>query len=427
MDYSQFPRNDVLCVDMRSFYASVEAVKLGLDPNEALLAVVGDLSRPGSIVLATSPALKKKHRLQNVSRFYELPKDPEIHLVQANMADYVHASIEITKLLNRFAPKEAIHPYSVDEVWVTVNGLEKLYGNRWEIAVKIKEAIREELGFPAAIGIGDNKFLSKVVLDLHAKKAPDGIAECTYEEVPEKLWPFPVEKIWGIGSRMKRNLHRLGITTLGQLAHFPLEQLKKRFGIMGEQLYWHAWGIDLSPVYGNFFKTKQKSFGHGISLLRDYTKDEISTVILDLCEESCRRARKAKKVGKTIHLGIGYSEETGGGFSRSISLDTPTNITTEMHAVCMHLFKQHYDGYSKIRRVYVTLTNLSDDEATQLDLFSERARKKDLAYAMDKIRDRFGPTAILRAASYTDAGISLERSAKIGGHWANSEQRITVK
>lgn len=408
---------------MRSFYASVEAVRLGLNPNEVLLAVVGDLSRPGSIVLATSPALKKKHHLQNVSRFFELPKDPAIHLVQANMADYVHTSIEITKLLYRFAPQEAIHQYSVDEVWITVNGLEKLFGNRWDIAIKIRDTIWRELGLPSAIGIGDNKFLAKVVLDLHAKKAPNGIAECTYEDVQTKLWPFPVEKIWGIGSRMKRNLRRLGITTLGQLAHFPLAQLKKQFGVMGEQLYWHAWGIDLSPVFGNFLKTNQKSFGHGISLLRDYTADEVKIVILDLCEEACRRARTAKKAGSTIHLGIGYSQETGGGFSRSTSIDVPTNITTEMYRVCISLFERFYDGYSHIRRVYVTLTNLTDDMETQLDLFSERTKQKDIGYTMDKIRDRFGSTAILRAATYTDAGISLERSGKIGGHWAKSGEK----
>lgn len=406
---------------MRSFYASVEAVKLGLNPNEVLLAVVGDLSRPGSIVLATSPALKRKHHLRNVSRFFELPRDPSIRLVEANMADYVHASIEITKLLHRFAPQEAIHQYSVDEVWVTVSGLERLFGTRWEIATKIKQEIWKKLGLPSAIGIGDNKFLAKVVLDLHAKKAPSGIAECTYEDVPDKLWPTPVEHIWGIGSRMKRNLYRLGITTLGQLAHFPLEQLKRRFGIMGEQLYWHAWGIDLSPVFGDFLKTEQKGFGHGISLLRDYTSDEVTTVILDLCEEVCRRARTANKIGKTIHLAIGYSKETGGGFNRSTSIDIPTNITLEMYKVCLRLFERHYDGWSYIRKVSVTLTNLYDDIATQLDLFSERAKQKDIGYTMDYIRERFGATAILRASSYTDAGISLERSKKIGGHWAKSD------
>src|SRR5690625_2428314 len=119
MDYSSYPRNDILCIDMRSFYASVEAVRLGLDPMKVMLAVVGDTSRPGSIVLAASPALKRKHGISNVSRFNELPNDPYIHIVEANMADYLHTSLQITKLLHTFAPREAIHPYSVDEVWIT--------------------------------------------------------------------------------------------------------------------------------------------------------------------------------------------------------------------------------------------------------------------------------------------------------------------
>ena len=423
MDYSHFPRNDVLCIDMRSFYASVEAVKLGFDPMTVLLAVVGDTTRPGSIVLATSPALKKKHGLKNVNRFFELPNDPQIHIVEANMADYLHVSLQITKLLNEFAPPEAIHPYSIDEIWVTVNGLEKLFGSCFDIARIIQREILRRFGITSAIGIGDNKFLAKVVLDLHAKKAPDGIAECRYEHVAKKLWPQPVEKVWGIGSRMKRNLHRLGITTLGELANYSLTTLKKHFGIMGEQLYWHAWGVDLSPVFGDFTKPPQKSFGHGISLLRDYSKDETFTCILDLCEEVCRRARSAKQVGRTVHLGIGYSSETGGGFSRSQTLDIATNITMEMYEVCIQLFETYYDGKSYIRRVYVTLTNLLDDEETQLDLFTNREKQKDLGYVMDDIRKRFGATAILRAASYTEAGITLERSEKIGGHWAKSDRK----
>src|SRR5690625_3938624 len=185
MDYSLYPRNDILCIDMRSFYASVEAVKLGFDPMTVMLAVVGDISRPGSVVLAASPALKKKHGISNVSRFFELPNDPAIHIVQANMADYLHVSLQITKLLHTFAPQEAIHQYSVDEVWVTVNGLQKLFGDRREIACKPKAEILHEFGIPSSIGIGDNKFLAKVVMDLHAKKAESGIAECSYEDVKE--------------------------------------------------------------------------------------------------------------------------------------------------------------------------------------------------------------------------------------------------
>lgn len=416
MDYSLYPRHDVLCIDMRSFYASIEAVKLGLDPMKAMVAVVGDPNRSGSIVLAASPALKKKYGISNVSRFFELPKDPNIRIVPAHMADYLQVSIEITKLLLQYAPKEAIHPYSVDEVWVTVDGLQKIFGNRFEIAKKIKQDILDCFGITASIGIGDNKFLAKVIMDLHGKKT--GIAECKYEDVKEKLWPFPVEAIWGIGSRLKRHLNRMGIVTLGQLANYDLGQLKKRFGVMGEQMYWHAWGIDLSPVYGNFTKTEQKGFGHGISLLRDYTKEEVAVCILDLCEEVCRRARTARKAGRTIHLGIGYSKETGGGFSRSRSIDLPTNVTMDVYDVCMQLFHEHYDGKSDIRRVYVTLTNLHDVGETQLELFEDRIKKTNIGYVMDAIRDKHGSTAILRASSYTDAGISLDRSKKIGGHFA---------
>src|SRR5690625_635859 len=141
MDYSSYPRNDVLCIDMRSFYASVEAVKLGLDPMKVMLAVVGDINRRGSIVLAASPELKRKHGISNVSRFFELPNDPNIHVVSAHMADYLRVSVEITKLLMNYAPKEAIHPYSIDEIWITVNGLEKLFGTPWQIARLIKQDI----------------------------------------------------------------------------------------------------------------------------------------------------------------------------------------------------------------------------------------------------------------------------------------------
>lgn len=422
MDYSAYPRHNVLCIDMRSFYASVEAVRLGLDPMTTLLAVVGDITRPGSIILAASPALKKKHGLKNVSRFFELPKDPNIHIVQANMADYLHVSVRIIKLLNEFAPKEAIHPYSIDEVWVTVDGLEKLFGPYRLIANSIQTEILKRFGITSAIGIGDNKFLAKVTLDIHAKKAADGIAECRYEDVENMLWPIPVENIWGIGKKLTKHLHRLGITKLGHIAHFSKNTLKKHFGIMGEQLYYHAWGIDLSPVFGDFIKIKQDSFGHGISLLRDYSAKEVQVCILELCEEACRRARQAGKVGRTIHLGIGYSHETNGGFYRSHSIPIPTNITLDMFNICMHLFYKYYDGYSKIRRVSVTLTNLIDDYNTQLTLFDTEAKQKEIGHVMDHIRQRFGSTAILRASSYTDAGVILERSQKIGGHWASSKK-----
>ena len=241
-----------------------------------------------------------------------------------------------------------------------------------------------------------------------------GIAECQYKDVQDKLWPQPVEKIWGIGSRMKRHLNGLGIFTLGQLAKCPLKSLQGHFGVMGEQLYYHAHGVDLSPCIEQPGMNRPKSFGHGITLLRDYTGDEVPTAILDITEEVCYRARKANMCGRTIQLGIGYSKPHG-GFSRSKSIAVPTNVTPDVYQVCLELFKKHYNG-SIVRTINVSLTNLSTNQNIQLNLFEDCYKKQNLASAMDMIRNKYGPVALFRASSLTAAGVIFERSQKVGGH-----------
>ncbi|WP_170007557.1 Y-family DNA polymerase [Bacillus fonticola] len=115
IDYSTLPYHEMLCVDMKSFFASVEAINKGLDPLKSYVAVVGDKNRKGSIVLAASPMMKKHYRIKTGSRLYEIPTyDPRIQVVEANMGQYLHTSIEITRLMNEFVPPEAIFQYSID-------------------------------------------------------------------------------------------------------------------------------------------------------------------------------------------------------------------------------------------------------------------------------------------------------------------------
>ena len=418
IDYHCLPRNDVLCLDMKSFFASVEAVRLGLDPLKDFVVVVGDKTRSGSVVLAASPAMKEQYGIKTGNRLYEVPRhDKRIHVVEARMGDYLQASVAVTKLLNRFAPMEAIHIYSIDEAWICVNGTRRLFGDRWQAAEKIQSAIREELGLPSSIGIGPNKFLAKVILDIEAKKK--GIAECQYEDVQKKLWPCPVGQIWGIGAKLERHLHGMGIRTLGQLANFPLERLKKRFGVIGEQLYYHAHGVDLSPCIGEQNMNVQKGIGHGITLLRDYVHtEEIKTVLLEISEEVARRARKEKVAGKTVSLYVGYSRrEGGGGFHRSRTLERPTNITMDVYQACLQLFHETYDGRI-VRSVAISLSKLIPDNELQMSLFDNLVKKRALGYIMDQIRAKYGATAILRAKSYTMGGTAIQRSRLIGGHKA---------
>ncbi|MCA1030630.1 UV damage repair protein UvrX [Bacillus timonensis] len=419
VDYSQLPAHKILCVDMKSFYASCAAVLLGLDPLTCYLAVVGDTKREGSIVLAASPRLKQEFGIKTGSRLFEIPKDPRIKIVNPKMATYLRISTEITRLFHRFVPKESIHTYSVDESFLKVDGVENLWGgDATAIAYKIKRDIERQFQLPCAIGIGPNMLLSKLCLDLEAKKK--GVAEWTFEDVEKKLWPLsPLSKMWGIGSRVEKTLNKMGIMSVGQLANYPLELLEKKFGVMGNQLYHHAWGVDLSEL-GAPIMQGQISFGKSQILLRDYPDpDEVKSVILEMCEEVARRARRYGKMGRTISLGIGYSkDEFGGGFHRSKTIDRATNITMELYRVCLDMFEKHY-AKKTVRKISIALSNIEDDDEMQLDLFyASRVKEQKIGYVMDEIRNKYGSDAILRAVSYTSAGTAKHRSKLVGGHKA---------
>ncbi|WP_100333452.1 Y-family DNA polymerase [Bacillus alkalisoli] len=418
INYSQLPNNKILCVDMKSFYASCAAVMMGQDPLTSYIAVVGDTERQGSIVLAASPKLKQEFNIKTGSRLFEIPNDPRIQIVNPKMATYLRISTEITKLFHQFVPKEAIHTYSVDESFLKLDGVESIWGDAHTIAAKIKEAIEREFQLPCAIGIGPNMLLSKLCLDLEAKKK--GIAEWTYEDVKTKLWPLsPLKEMWGIGSQVQKTLNKMGIFNVGQLANYPLELLEKKFGVMGNQLYYHAWGIDLSELGAPIIQG-QISFGKSQMLLRDYTDPtEVKHVLLEICEEVARRARHHGKAGRTISLGIGYSrDELGGGFYRSKTMEGPTNITMDLYETCLQLFKENYVNKT-VRKISVSLSNIVDDSEMQLNLFElDRPKRRELGYVMDRIRSKYGSDALLRAVSYTNAGTARHRSRLVGGHKA---------
>lgn len=418
MDYSALPHQHILCVDMKSFYASCSAVMQGLDPLNCYLAVVGDKNRQGSIVLAASPLMKSEFGVKTGTRMFEIPKDERIILEEPKMATYLRISTEITRVFHRYVPKEDIHTYSVDESFLRVDGVLSLWGSAEKIAAKIRSDIEREFQLPCAIGIGPNMLLAKLCLDLEAKKK--GIATWTYEDVKTKLWPIsPLSKMWGIGRRVEKTLNSMGIFTVAHLANYNLKLLEKKFGIMGNQLYHHAWGIDLSEI-GAPMMEGQISFSKSQILLRDYKEEEeVKQVILEMCEEVARRARAHRKAGRTVSLGIGYSkDEWGGGFLRSRSVEAPTNITMDLYRICMQLFKENYEGKT-VRKITLALSNIEDDNCMQLTLFEPNQwKKRELAYTVDRIRGRFGSKSLLRAVSYTEAGTAVYRSKLVGGHKA---------
>ncbi|SFI95995.1 DNA polymerase IV [Thermoflavimicrobium dichotomicum] len=404
----------ILLVDIQSFYASVEKAH---DPTLQHLpvAVSGDPQRRSGIILAACP-IAKSYGIQTTDTLWEAKKKcPELVVVRPRMQVYLDTSIQLTQILERFS--DQVEPYSIDEQFIDIKGSEKLFGPPQTIAKKIQETIRNELRLHARIGMGPNKVLAKMACDNFAKKLENGIFWLTHHNMKQYLWPLPIERMFGVGRRMSRHLRQMGIRTIGELATFPVERLKKRWGIHGNVLWMTANGIDLSPVSRTTFY-QQKSIGHHITLPRDYrTADEIRVVLLELSEEVCRRARTQHLMGQTIHVSCrGANFDIPTGFHRQSTLPYPTNQTMFAFQHAWDLFLRHWDE-QPIRSLGIHLSKLVSDHKMQLHLFEQENKRMKIGYVMDEIKRRFGDTAILRAISLTPAGQALDRAKKIGGHY----------
>ena len=419
MNYEGMPNRPIMCIDMRCFYASIVAMLHGLDVLKTPVAVVANFDQPGSVVLAASPLMKEKFKIKTGSRRYEIPKHPDIKLFEPKMSFFIQMSMTITKLISNYVPVDAIHVYSVDESFVDLTGTEKLWGSPEETAKEIQRAILDQFNIPSAVGMGPNMLIAKLALDLEAKKT--GFAKWTYEDISKKLWPVqPLSEMWGIGKQMEANLNAMGIQTVGGLANTDLKELEKRFGVMGNQLYYHAWGIDLSTLGEPFITNGALSFGKGQMLMRDYhTRKEISVVLLEMCEDVMKRTRDAGYVGRTISIGLSYSRNAmTKGFHRSKTIAVPTSETLVMYKTCIELLDKYFTG-EPTRQIAVRISNLEREHSIQLDLFDDRKPQRQIiGPTMDAIRNRFGATSILRAVSFTKAGTAIKRDRLVGGHLA---------
>ena len=431
-DYSKEPSRDILCIDCKSFYASVECVKRGLHPLETKLVVMSYPSddpkeRGSGLILASSPAAKKAYGISNVSRARDLPFPYPADLVIAapQMRLYMLKNTEINNIYKSYADESNHHVYSVDESFVDVTGSLKLFGRKtaYEIAKLIQAEVLKETGIYTTIGIGDNPLMAKLALDNAAKHQPDMIAEWRYQDVPETIWKIPeMTDFWGIGKKTKQRLNRLGIFSIYDLAHADYYYLKSKLGVMGAQLYAHSWGIDRSFL-GEKVKVSSKSIGNSQVLNKDYVlRSEIEIVLMEMADQVATRLRRAGAKAQVISLSIGYSigyiDRYGRtGFHQQTKIP-PTHSSSEVTAYVLLLFDNQFEGQT-IRNIGVGAGNLVYTDSLQLDLFQDpdeqvKDQKKD--HMVDVIRKKYGFKSIVRAASLLEGGRAIARSSLVGGH-----------
>ncbi len=336
-------------------------------------------------------------------------------VVKPHMQTYIDVSLQITHILEQYT--NLVEPFSIDEQFVDVTHSQALFGKPEEIAEKMIAEIWLETRVRARIGIGENKVLAKMACDHFAKRNPLGIFWLKEANLEKQLWPLPIEAMFGVGGKMATHLRNKGVRTIGQLANTSVESLKKRWGINGEVLWMTANGVDHSPVTTHTHD-RQKAIGHGMTLPKDYEKEqEIKIILLELCEEVCKRARSVQMMGATVSLslqGANYDKPTG--FHRQIKLPYHTNITMEVYQYVCTLLKRFWDG-KPVRRLAISLSQLESDRLWQMSMLDDRDRHYRLGYTMDAIKQKYGDISIRRAVSFLKGSQSEERAAKIGGHY----------
>lgn len=420
VDYSREPRRDILCLDLKSFYASVECVERGLDPLTALLVVMSNADSGGGLALAASPAAKKELGISNVSRRHEMPDHPDLKIVPPRMSLYLEKNILINEILMSYVPKTHLLAYSIDESFVDVTGSLKLFKtDAYGLAREIQRDIFHQLKLYSTIGIGDNPLLAKLALDNGAKNATDMKAEWRYEDVPHTIWKIPqLQDMWGIGHKTAKRLQRYGILSVYDLAQQDSYIMKERLGMIGQQLWAHAWGIDRSRI-GETYLPKDKSYGNSQVLMRDYTDQrEIEIVIREIAEQVATRIRRQGCQTECVALAIGFSrDETATGFShqRKISATANSRILTQH---CLAIFREHYRGET-VRNISINYSKLVEHQHLQLNLFAEpenQFAQENVDLVVDRVRERYGFRSIVHASSLLDGATAIKRSTLVGGH-----------
>ena len=410
-------RRTIAVIDLKAFYSYVECLDRGLDPWKTPLVVADKERGTNTIVLSVSPYLKKQG-IPSRCRIKELPKKFKYVYAVPRMERYLEKSADVVGVLYQFVAEEDVHVYSIDEAFIDLTSYLSYYNKTpLQMVSTIINQIKEETGLQATAGIGDNFFLAKVALDIYAKTAKNGIAKLHTNEIKEKLWPItPLHKVWSIGTRTEAKLNAMNIFTVKDIATSNLDYLKSKFGVIGEQLWRHANGIDEADIHEKY-EPKERSFTLGQVLFRDYQKEEAITIIREMVDTLTSRMRNEDKMCNTVSIYIGYSKNLG-GFARRATLLSATDDSKAIFDAVIEIYKRHVND-SPIRQIGIYYGGLAPASHQQLSLFEDdkkQTNRHNLQKAVDKLHSKYGNNSVLRASSLLEESTIKERNEYIGGH-----------
>ena len=464
-------RRRYICIDLKSYYASVECVARGLDPLKARLLVADETRSDQTICLAVSPALKaigvpSRPRLfeaKQAIKLYDAAHHTrtQFYIAPPRMAEYERISALIFSIYLHYVAPADIHVYSIDEAFIDCTPYLEQYAEQARAQgvspahVLARTMIREVLGttgITATVGIGTNLYLAKVAMDIVAKKAPadrDGvrIAELDERSYRELLWDHrPLTDFWQLGPGKARRLMDEHLYTMGEIALKSLqdeEYFYRAFGIDGEILIDHAWGLE--PVRMEdikSYKTSANSLSSGQVLPRPYKYSEARVVFQEMLDLLCADLFTKNLTTPALTWWVSYdhkSLEAYPSYSGPVKLDfygrlhpcqhngtvrlrSRTNALSVIAPAVLASFDAKTDHALLFRKLGICAGDVrTDNSVFQLDLFSDYAaleKERNRKAAMLEVRKKYGANALLTGLNFREGATAIERNTQIGGHRA---------
>ena len=410
-----------LCIDLKTFFASVECVERKLDPF-AVNLVVADPSRgKGALCLAVSPKMKEQG-VHNRCRIFEIPDNISYITAMPRMNLYMQYSADIYGIYLKYISREDIHVYSIDEAFLDVSEYLQMYSvSAKELARMILQDIYTTTGITATVGIGTNLYLAKIALDITAKHAKDNMGILDEQLYRETLWHHkPVSDFWQVGRGISKRLEKYSVADMYDIAHMDERILYREFGVNAEYLIDHAWGREPTTIKEIMaYKSKSNSLSNSQILFEDYNYEEALLVLKEMVELNVQNLVESHRVTDHIGLYIGYSARNVKATGGSRKLSNVTNSYAYLRNAFIELYRETVNRQELVHMLSISFGNVVDEMYETYDLFTDfnaLEKEKKLQLTLLNIKHKFGKNAVIKGMNLLNKATAISRNKLVGGH-----------
>lgn len=410
-----------MCIDLKSFFASVECADMGLDPFKTNLVVADPSRGQGAICLAITPAMKALG-IRNRCRVFEIPPNVQYITALPRMRRYMEVSAEVYGVYLRYISPEDIHVYSIDECFIDATPYLEMYSmTPKQLANELMDAVFQRTHICATAGIGTNLFLAKAALDITAKHVPDHIGWLDERTFREKLWRHrPITDFWNVGAGIAKRLEKYGVYDMQGVARLDEKLLYKEFGVNAQFLIDHANGREPCTMREiHEYKPQSHSLSVGQILFEDYNREDALVILKEMTETLTLELVEKKMAAGSVSLTVGYSKDVMPPTGGTRKLTVCTNSHRKLLERLVQLYQETTRRKYPIRTINIAFGGLVDEIFAETDLFMDFAaeeKERSMQNAIIDIKRRFGKNALIRAMSLESKATGMKRNNMVGGH-----------